>query len=129
MTTRRRLCAAALGLALSVGLGLGLSGCAASGAARPTPSQLSYKRTFDAVIAAMVDQQMDIPTQDRRLGIVVGALNGDTVSASLQLDPEAIVHVDFSQQGDADPALLQRVIESYNARLSGSAHLLPRAAK
>ncbi len=123
--SRRRLCARALGAPLAAALGLTLAACAAS-PPRPAHSQLSYARTFDLVLAAMVDLKMDIPTQDRRHGHIVGRLGADTVSADLQLHVDGTIRVDFAQQGDADPALLQRVIETYNARLSASAHLLSR---
>lgn len=127
-TRRRRLCIAAPGLALGAALGLGLAACAAPRSDRPAHSMLSYGRTFDLVVASMADHQMDITTQDRRHGNIVGTLGGDTVSASLQLHLDGTIRVDFAQQGSTGANLLQRVIATYNARLSASAHLLSRPA-
>ena len=49
-----------------------VAGCATSSTPRPALSQLNYTRTFDLVVAAMNDQKLDVDTQDRRHGHIVG---------------------------------------------------------
>ena len=104
-----------------------VAGCATSSTPRPALSQLNYTRTFDLVVAAMNDQKLDVDTQDRRHGHIVGTRGGDSISAALHLHVDGTIRVEFAQQGTADSALLQRVIEAYNARLMGAASILQRS--
>jgi hypothetical protein len=107
-------------LALLFWLALGgLAGCSA-----PAPShfdsQASYNRTFDAATGAMADQRMAFGTIDRRNGLAVGTLNGDTISATLENQRDGTVRVTFAAQNQTpgETELLKRVIASYNARMA-----------
>ena len=116
---RRRLCA---GLALLV-----LAGCAAPPLATQFESYISFDRTFNTALGAMADQKMVFSVLDRRQGLIVGQLNGDTVKAELEPQYEGTTLVSFSAQGakHADGKLLARVIESFRERTAGQAHILP----
>ncbi|HYN62466.1 MAG TPA: hypothetical protein VET87_23425 [Rubrivivax sp.] len=120
-TTRRSIGVAALWLALA-----GLGGCVAAPPGTVPDSLGSYDRTFDTALQAMVDQKLTISHQDRRQGTIIGSLGGTTIAATLDVLYEGTIRVVFKQQGEtpADPALLQRVADAYNARMS-QARILP----
>jgi hypothetical protein len=119
--TRRSIGVAALWLALA-----GLGGCVAAPPGTVPDSLGSYDRTFDTALQAMVDQKLTISHQDRRQGTIIGSLGGTTIAATLDVLYEGTIRVVFKQQGEtpADPALLQRVADAYNARMS-QARILP----
>jgi hypothetical protein len=119
--TRRSIGVAALWLALA-----GLGGCVAAPPGTVPDSLGSYDRTFDTALQAMVDQKLTISHQDRRQGTIIGSLGGTTIAATLDVLYEGTIRVVFKQQGETppDPALLQRVADAYNARMS-QARILP----
>ncbi|MBN8509544.1 MAG: hypothetical protein J0L57_13160 [Burkholderiales bacterium] len=104
-----------------------LGGCAGTSARPPTPaptspiaeSHLSFDRTFDLARAALSDQKLAIEKQDRRTGVIVGTDGAVAVTATLEPIREGPIRVTFRQQPEgADPALLQRVIAAYHARMA-----------
>jgi len=112
-----------LGLALSV-----LAGCGTGQLATQFESHTSFDRTFNTAMSAMADQKMIFSVQDRRQGLIVAALNGDTVQATVEPQHfEATIRVSFSAVGPkhADDKLLERVVESFKQRTAGQAHILP----
>jgi hypothetical protein len=119
--TRRSIGVAALCLVLA-----GLGGCIAAPPGTVPDSLGSYDRTFDTALQAMVDQKLTISHQDRRQGTIIGSLGGTTIAATLDVLYEGTIRVVFKQQGETppDPALLQRVADAYNARMS-QARILP----
>ncbi len=105
-----------------------LAGCATPSQRTQFDSPLSFDRTFNTVMGAMADQKMTFSVQDRRQGLLVAELHGDTVQATLrpnQLD--STVRVEFSAVGPAhaDDKLLTRVIDAYRQRMTGQANILP----
>jgi hypothetical protein len=106
-----------------------LAGCSSSppgsAAASARDSHLSFDRTFNAALGAMADQKLVFSVQDRRNGRIVGAIEGETLTATLQPMRDGLLRVNFAPQGDspAAVALQQRVIESYNARMSNQSIL------
>jgi hypothetical protein len=113
--------------AVSAALVLALAGLAACSSGRPgtapvtaQDSQLSYDRTFDAALGAMADQKLVFSVQDRRNGRIVGTLDGESITATLEPMPDGTLRVNFVSPGEtpAGTALRQRVIGSYNARMS-----------
>lgn len=119
--TRRSIGVVALWLALA-----GLGGCVAAPPGTVPDSLGSYDRTFDTALQAMIDQKLTISHQDRRQGTIIGSLGGTTIAATLDVLYEGTIRVVFKQQGETppDPALLQRVADAYNARMS-QARILP----
>ncbi len=120
-TTRFAMALAALLLALA-----GLVGCVGAASGTVPDSMSSYDHTFDTALGAMADQKMTFSQQDRRQGMIVGAVGGVTITATLHPMPDGTIRVSFKQQGEAaaDPGLLKRVVDSYNERMS-RAKLLP----
>ena len=118
--SRRRLLA---GLALAA-----LAGCGTAPQRTQFDSHLNFERTFNTVLGAMADQKMTISVQDRRHGLLVADLNGDTVQATLRPNfLDSTVRVEFSAMGDkhSDDQLLTRVIDAYRQRMTGQANILP----
>jgi hypothetical protein len=118
---RRAISTATLALAL-----VALSGCTTAPLGTVPDSLASYNRTFDAALGAMADQKMNFSVQDRRQGNIVGTLNGDTIIATLQPQFDGTIRVFFRSQTESatSAALLKRVVDAYNERMSG-ARLLP----
>lgn len=101
----------------------GIAGCTAAPLGVVDDSLLSFDRTFNAALGAIADQKMILEVQDRRNGVIVGALGGDTVTSRLTLQHDGAIRVRFAQEGNADPELLKRVVASYSAR-TGNQSLL-----
>ena len=103
---------------------LGLGACSNSPFAlepgRVPDSQLSFDRTFDMAYAAMADQRITFSEQDRRQGRIVGSVDGSTLVTLVQPMRDGTTRVSFEPQGQtpADTALLLRVSNAYNERMS-----------
>ncbi|HMO47632.1 MAG TPA: hypothetical protein PKB14_16585 [Rubrivivax sp.] len=110
---RRRVGAAALALLLA-----GLAGCNTAPPGVVDDSLLSFDRTFNAALGAIADQKMTVGVQDRRNGLIVGTLDGDTITSRLALQHDGSIRVRFAQEGGNNPELLQHVVAAYNARTS-----------
>jgi hypothetical protein len=87
---------------------------------RVPDSMVGYNRTFDTALGAMADQKMTISEQDRRNGRIVGELDGQTITTTLQPMHDGTLRVNFVPQSDSADAtaLVQRVAASYNARMA-----------
>jgi hypothetical protein len=98
----------------------GLAGCASPSTGNLPDSQLSFDRTYDLALAAMADQRLIFSAQDRRQGRIVGSTDGVTIIASIEPIVDGTTRVSFTSQGNgaADAALLARVTEAYNTRMS-----------
>jgi hypothetical protein len=116
----REVVAMLLSLALA-----GLAGCADT-PGRVPDSHNTFDRTFDVAAGAMADQKMAFSLKDRRNGVIVAELKGDSITATLQPQYDGTIRVLFKPQGDShtDAGLLKRVVDSYNLRMS-QAKLIP----
>jgi hypothetical protein len=114
---------------LLLGLALGaVAGCSTTPQRTQFDSHLNFERTFNTVMGAMADEKMTFSVQDRRHGLLVAQLNGDTVQATMQPNfLDSTVRVQFSAVGDkhTDEKLLMRVVEAYRLRMTGQARILP----
>ena len=115
---RRAMVTAALLLALP-GL-VGMVGCAGASPGRVPDSLTSIERTYDIALAAMADQRMIFSVQDRRQGRIVGTVDGSTLVATIQPIVDGTTRVTFEPQSNtaADAALVKRVTDAYNTRMS-----------
>ena len=95
-------------------------GCASVSPGGVPDSLISIERTYDVALAAMADQRMIFSVQDRRQGRIVGSVEGSTLVATIQPIVDGTTRVTFEPQGNtaADAALVKRVIDAYNARMS-----------
>ncbi|MDM0015376.1 hypothetical protein QTH87_23235 [Variovorax sp. J22P168] len=83
----------------------------------PAVAPASFDRSFDAAASAMRDQGLVVTVEDRASGTVVGTLGAGTVSASVRRQADGSVRVQFDATGARDPALIERVSRSYDARM------------
>ncbi|MEN8782081.1 MAG: hypothetical protein ABF292_13350 [Desulfobacterales bacterium] len=62
---------------------------------------------------------MQITIEDRSAGIVRGTRNGINVTANLRTQTDGSVRVEFNTSGatERDPALIDRISQSYNRRM------------
>jgi hypothetical protein len=114
-------------LLLALALGA-MAGCSTAPQRTQFDSHLNFERTFNTVMGAMADEKMTFSVQDRRHGLLVAQLNGDTVQATMQPNfLDSTVRVQFSAIGDkhTDEKLLMRVVEAYRLRMTGQARILP----
>jgi hypothetical protein len=115
----RMAASALLWLALGV-----LAACSSTAPGSPPgrvpDSMVGYNRTFDIALGAMADQKMTISEQDRRSGRIVGELDGQTITTTLQPMQDGTLRVNFVPQSDSADAtaLVQRLAASYNARMA-----------
>jgi hypothetical protein len=99
-----------------------LAGCTyyqtAPGTAVTTPAS-SFDRSWAAVIGALQDQGVQITSEDRGAGIVRGTRNGINVTASVRTQADGSVRVEFNTAGatERDPALIDRISQSYDRRM------------
>ena len=72
-----------------------------------------------AAIGALRDQGVQITIEDRSAGIVRGTRNGINVTANLRTQADGSVRVEFNTSGatERDPALIDRISQSYNRRM------------
>ncbi len=107
-------------LALGCAAMLALSGCAYYGPPPgyyPAATPASFDRSFSAAAGAMRDQGVAVNVEDRASGNVVGRIDGGTVTASVRQQADGSVRVQFDSQGARDPALLDRISQSYDRRM------------
>jgi hypothetical protein len=98
-----------------------LGGCVAYPVA-PYPAPVSYgpstfDRAYDAALGALVDQGLQIASQDRGSGQIVGVRGNASVTASVRPQADGTTRVEFKTSGEADAGLSQRVVAAYNARM------------
>ena len=83
-----------------------------------TQGPSTYDRSWAAAIGALQDQGVAINEQDRVGGVVRGTRGQVTVTALVRTQADGRVRVEFNTSGGAaDPALVERVSESYNRRM------------
>lgn len=99
---------------------LALSGCTyyvpAPGTVVPG-APASFDRSFSAAAGAMRDQGLSISVEDRSSGTIVGKVESGTVTANVRQQADGSVRVQFDASGVRDPALIDRISRSYDARM------------
>lgn len=70
-------------------------------------------------MAALQDQGIEIASADRTSGLIRGRRGGIDVTANLRTQADGSVRVQFDSTGSTsqDPAILDRVLRSYEARM------------
>jgi hypothetical protein len=77
----------------------------------------NYDRSFNAALGAMQDQGLTIQRSDAAGGVIVGLRDKDTVTANLSRQADGSVRVAFNATDAHDPALIDRITRSYQARM------------
>jgi len=77
----------------------------------------SYDRSFSAAAGAMRDEGLAITVQDPGAGAIAGTIDGSTVTANVQQQPDGSVVVKFDTADARDPTLIHRVVSSYDRRM------------
>ena len=107
-------------VSVAAGIVLTLSGCTYY---VPPPGTVvpgapaSFDRSFSAASGAMRDQGLAISVEDRSSGTIVGKIESGTVTAHVRQQADGSVRVQFDANGLRDPALIDRVSRSYDARM------------
>jgi hypothetical protein len=102
--------------------GLLIAGCTyyqtAPGTYTTTPGT-SFDRSWGAAIGALQDQGVRITSEDRGAGIVRGTHDGINVTANVRMQADGSVRVEFNTAGatERDPALIDRISQSYDRRM------------
>lgn len=108
-------------LLLSFSLAFGLGGCTyyqtAPGVYAPTPS--AFERSWSAAVGALEDEGVRLVNLDRDAGKASGIRGDIGVTAAVRTQADSSVRVEFSTSGDtaADPTLIDRITQRYNARM------------
>jgi hypothetical protein len=99
-----------------------ISGCTyyqtAPGTYVTTPGT-SFDRSWAAAIGAFQDQGVRITSEDRGSGVVRGTRDGINVTANVRTQADGSVRVEFNTAGatERDPALIDRISQSYDRRM------------
>lgn len=106
------------GMTAALGIALPLAGCVVY---EPVPYQQpsSFDRAWAAAAGAMQDQGVTIQSQDRGAGVIRGNRGAINVTATVRMQADARVRVEFNTTGTAgaDPTLGERISASYDARM------------
>jgi hypothetical protein len=78
-----------------------------------------FDRSWSAAVGALVDQDVNVTTENRTAGVVQGTRNGIDVVANVLTQADGSVRVEFNTSGNTarDPGLIDRVTASYNRRM------------
>ncbi len=103
---------------LMLGIGLILAGCTYYGyPPAPAAGPTSYDRSFFAAADALRDQGVAITVQNQATGTVAGNYGSTPVTATVAQQPDGSVRVQFSATDSRDPALVDRITQSYQRRM------------
>jgi hypothetical protein len=82
-------------------------------------TQQRFDRSWSAAAGALSDQGLTIASQDRGAGLIRGEQGNVTVTAAVETLADGRIQVKFTSRGasSADPALMQRVSDSYDRRM------------
>jgi hypothetical protein len=103
-------------------LAFGLAGCYAYpypyGYTTTAPGPSAYDRAWNNAMGALVDQGINITSQDRAGGYIQGNRGNIRVTAHLISQQDGAVRVEFNAGGalSEDPGLPDRISRSYDAR-------------
>ena len=103
-------------LALAATALLALSACVAY---VPPPAPSTSERAYNAVVAAMVENGVKVNDSNPATGVVTGTRGNITVIANVAPRVDGSAQIEFKTRGNIseDPALINRITDSYNARM------------
>ena len=94
-----------------------LTACTYYQTAPPTVNK--FDQAWSAASGALVDQGVNITTQNRGAGIVQGSIDGAEVKITLLSQANGSVRVEFDTSGTTkhDRTVIERIASSYNRRM------------
>lgn len=113
LALRRALLGASLAAAA-----VAVAGCVAYVPAPPPPPSTS-ERAYNAMLGAMSDQGVKLAEANPSTGIITGTRGNITVIANVTPRADGSAQVEFKTRGNIseDPDLINRITNSYNARM------------
>ena len=94
-----------------------LTSCTYNQTAPPTVNK--FDQSWSAASGALVDQGVNITSQNRGAGIVQGTIDGSVVKITLLSQANGSVRVEFDTSGTTkhDRAVIEQIASSYNRRM------------
>ncbi len=104
--------------AIVLAAGLAVSGCVAYTPA-PPPQPSATERAYSAMLGAMSDQGVKLNDANPSTGVISGTRGNITVMATVTPRADGSAQVEFKTRGNIneDPNLINRISDSYNARM------------
>ena len=98
---------------------LQVSGCASEPVPSYAPPPSTFDRAWSAAIAAARDEAVQILSEDRASGIIVGNRGEQEVTISVRSQADGSVRMEFSARGPkgSDPGLAGRISRAYDRRM------------
>ena len=98
---------------------LQVSGCASEPVPSYAPPPSTFDRAWSTAIAAARDEGVQILSEDRASGIIVGNRGEQEVTISVRSQADGSVRMEFGARGPkgSDPGLAGRISRAYDRRM------------
>jgi len=98
---------------------LQVSGCASEPAPSYAPPPSTFDRSWSAAIAAARDEGVQILSEDRASGVIIGNRGEQEVTINVRNQADGSVRMEFGARGPkgSDPGLAGRVSRAYDRRM------------
>ena len=98
---------------------LQVSGCASEPAPSYAPPPSTFDRAWSAAIAAARDEGVQIRSEDRASGTILGSSGEQEVTINIRSQADSSVRMEFSARGPkgSDPGLAARISRAYDRRM------------
>jgi hypothetical protein len=96
-----------------------VSGCASEPVPTYTPPPNTFDRAWSAAIGAARDEGVQILSEDRASGTIIGSRGEQEVTINIRSQADGSVRMEFSARGPkgADPGLAGRISRAYDRRM------------
>lgn len=96
-----------------------VSGCASEPVPPYTPPPNTFDRAWSAAIGAARDEGVQILSEDRASGTIIGSRGEQEVTINIRSQADGSVRMEFSARGPkgADPGLAGRISRAYDRRM------------
>jgi hypothetical protein len=96
-----------------------VSGCASEPVPPYTPPPNTFDRAWSAAIGAARDEGVQISSEDRASGTILGSSGEQEVTINIRSQADSSVRMEFSARGPkgSDPGLAARISRAYDRRM------------
>jgi hypothetical protein len=96
-----------------------VSGCASEPVPPYTPPPNTFDRAWSAAIGAARDEGVQIRSEDRASGTILGSSGEQEVTINIRSQADSSVRMEFSARGPkgSDPGLAARISRAYDRRM------------